>query len=272
MSDIKAAVAALGPGTLQEEALRCHIDPLFSRVLQEAGGRIYLAHHALGRPLDRMAEDVQEGLAFWYAEIDRAWTEWLTEMAMFRSRVATLIHAQGPHCIVPKASAGQGLRAVLNCHDEQLRVIATRNEFSSIDLILKAYAARGRIRIDWVKPHADRRYQADDFARALRAGADLLVISMVFFDTGQLLTEIDAIVATAKAHGIRVLVDLYHAAGALPVDVQSMNIDFAIGGGSKYVRGGPGAAWLYVHPRHLEGPPRTLDTGWFAASEPSSSD
>ena len=268
MSDIKAAVAALGPGTLQEEALRRHIDPLFSRVLQEAGGRIYLANHSLGRPLDRMAEDVQEGLAFWYAEIDRAWTEWLTEMVMFRSRVATLIHAQGPHCIVPKASAGQGLRAVLNCHDEQLRVIATRNEFSSIDLILKAYAARGRIRIDWVKPHADRRYQADDFARALRAGADLLVISMVFFDTGQLLTEIDAIVATAKAHGIRVLVDLYHAAGALPVDVQSMNIDFAIGGGYKYVRGGPGAAWLYVHPRHLEGPPRTLDTGWFAASEP----
>jgi kynureninase len=242
MSDIKAAVAALGPGTLQEEALRRHIDPLFSRVLQEAGGRIYLANHSLGRPLDRMAGDVQEGLAFWYAEIDRAWTEWLTEMAMFRSRVATLIHAQGPHCIVPKASAGQGLRAVLNCHDEQLRVIATRNEFSSIDLILKAYAARGRIRIDWVKPHADRRYQTDDFARALRAGADLLVISMVFFDTGQLLTEIDAIVATAKAHGIRVLVDLYHAAGALPVDVQSMNIDFAIGGGYKYVRGGPGAA------------------------------
>lgn len=160
MSDIKAAVAALGPGTLQEEALRRHIDPLFSRVLQEAGGRIYLANHSLGRPLDRMAEDVQEGLAFWYAEIDRAWTEWLTEMAMFRSRVATLIHAQGPHCIVPKASAGQGLRAVLNCHDEQLRVIATRNEFSSIDLILKAYAARGRIRIDWVKPHADRRYQS----------------------------------------------------------------------------------------------------------------
>jgi AMP-binding enzyme len=36
----------------------------------------------------------------------------------------------------------------------------------------------------------------------------------------------------------------------------------------KYLRGGPGAAWLYVHPRHLEGPLRTLDTGWFATPEP----
>lgn len=268
MSGIEAAVAALGPGALQEEGLRRHIDPLFSRVLREAGGRIYLANHSLGRPLDRMAEDIQEGLAFWYAELDGAWAEWLAEMGMFRSRVAALIHAPGPHCIVPKASAGQGLRAVLNCHDEPLRVIATRNEFSSIDLILKAYAERGRIRVNWVRPREGRRYQCDDFDAALRTGADLLVVSLVFFDTGQLLTGIDSIVATAKAHGIKVLVDLYHAAGALPVDVQGLDIDFAIGGAYKYLRGGPGAAWLYVHPRHLEGPRTTLDTGWFATPEP----
>src|SRR5262249_21174946 len=33
-------------------------------------------------------------------------------------------------------------------------------------------------------------------------------------------------------------------------------------------RGGPGAAWLYVHPRHFSGALRTLDTGWFASPEP----
>ena len=129
---------------------------------------------------------------------------------------------------------------MLNCHDAPLRVIATPNEFNSIDIILKAYAARGRIKINWVKSRADRRYRADDFATALRAGADLLLVSMVFFDTGQLLTEIDAIVDTAKAYGVRVLVDLYHSAGTLPVDVQALDIDFAIGGAYKYLRGGPG--------------------------------
>ncbi|HEX3496010.1 MAG TPA: aminotransferase class V-fold PLP-dependent enzyme [Methylocella sp.] len=268
MSEIEMAVAALAAGELQEVELRRHIDPLFSRVLREAGGQIYLANHSLGRPLDRIAADVEEGLSFWYGDLDRAWANWQAEMVQFRSRVATLIHAPGAHCIVPKASAGQGLRAVLNCHDALLRVIATRNEFNSIDLILKAYAARGRIKINWVESHADRHYRADNFATALRAGADLLVVSMVFFDTGQLLTEIDAIVGAAKACGARVLVDLYHAAGALPVDVQALDIDFAIGGAYKYLRGGPGAAWLYVHPRHLEGPLRTLDTGWFATREP----
>ncbi|MGH6937136.1 MAG: hypothetical protein ACRED2_13385, partial [Methylocella sp.] len=41
-----------------------------------------------------------------------------------------------------------------------------------------------------------------------------------------------------------------------------------IGGAYKYLRGGPGAAWLYVHPQHLDGTLRTLDTGWFATSQP----
>jgi hypothetical protein len=197
--------------------------------LREAGGHIYLANHSLGRPLDRTSADVEDGLSFWYRDLDRAWADWQAEMVLFRARVATLINAPGAHCIVPKASAGQGLRAVLNCHDAPLRVIATANEFNSIDLILKAYAARGRIKINWIRSRADRRYRADDLATALHAGADLLVASMVFFDTGQLLTEIDAIARAAKAYGVGVLVDLYHATGALPVDVQALDIDFAIG-------------------------------------------
>jgi hypothetical protein len=141
--------------------------------LREAGGHIYLANHSLGRPLDRTSADVEDGLSFWYRDLDRAWADWQAEMVLFRARVATLINAPGAHCIVPKASAGQGLRAVLNCHDAPLRVIATANEFNSIDLILKAYAARGRIKINWIRSRADRRYRADDLATALHAGADL---------------------------------------------------------------------------------------------------
>ncbi|HET6374648.1 MAG TPA: aminotransferase class V-fold PLP-dependent enzyme, partial [Methylocella sp.] len=267
MTEIEAAVSALGPGPLQEQKLRRHIDPLFSRVLQQRGKRIYLANHSLGRPLDRMAADVAEGLSYWYCGLGEAWKQWLAEMALFRARVASLIRAPGPQCIVPKASAGQGLRAVLNCYTGPLRIVATRSEFSSIDFILKAYAHCGRISVNWVRPRQGPFYRADDFADALHAGADLLVVSLVFFDTGQLLTGAGAIISMAKEQGVRVLVDFYHAAGTLPVDVEALNVDFAIGGGYKYLRCGPGAAWLYVHPGHLEGL-RTLDTGWFAAPRP----
>ncbi len=268
MTEISEVVAALWPGPLDEAALRRHIDPLFSRVLREKGGRIYLANHSLGRPLDRMAADVAEGLSIWYAELDGAWDGWQAEIARFRVGIAALLCAAGPNCIVPKASAGQGLRAVLNCFDAPLNVVSTRSEFASLAVILEAYASRGRVRMEWITPGSGRRYNAKDFARALEARPDLLVLSLVFYDTGQLLTEIAPIIARAKAGGTLVLVDLYHAVGALPVDVTALDVDFAIGGGYKYLRGGPGAAWLYIHPRHLERGLRTLDIGWFATRAP----
>jgi kynureninase len=54
----------------------------------------------------------------------------------------------------------------------------------------------------------------------------------------------------------------------LPVDVAALDVDFAVGGSYKYLRGGPGACYLYLHPRHLDGSLRTLDIGWFAKRDP----
>ena len=51
-------------------------------------------------------------------------------------------------------------------------------------------------------------------------------------------------------------------------DLAALDADFAVGGSYKYLRGGPGACFLYVHPRHLDGGLRTLDTGWFAKEAP----
>jgi kynureninase len=72
----------------------------------------------------------------------------------------------------------------------------------------------------------------------------------------------------AHAAGARILVDTYHSLGVVPVDVAALDVDFAVGGAYKYLRGGTGACFLYLHPRHLDGSLRTLDTGWFAKREP----
>ena len=142
---IEAAIRALGTGPLAESALQRHVAPLFSRHKLAYGDRIYLANHSLGRPLDATDDDVREGLSLWYANLGGAWDGWLAEMAAYRARVARLLSAAGGECIVPKANAGQGLRAVLNTYDTVPRVVATRGEFDSLDLILREYAARGRI-------------------------------------------------------------------------------------------------------------------------------
>src|ERR1700755_273652 len=108
---IDEAIAQLGPGPLTEDSVQQHIAPLFSRVL--AIDRVYLANHSLGRPLDAMANDLREATSLWETKLGDAWDAWLAEQGAFRGRIAQLIHAPRADCVVPKTSAGQGLRAVL---------------------------------------------------------------------------------------------------------------------------------------------------------------
>lgn len=261
--NVRDAVAALGDGPLQEEAIAQHIAPLFSRVL--ASDRIYLANHSLGRPLDQMADDVAEATRLWYGELGDAWDGWLAEREAFRDRLARMIGAERPDCIVPKTSAGQALRAVLNALPGKPRVVSTRGEFDSVDLILKQYAALGRIEVRWVESDEWGEFSIEPLAREVeRGGADLVVVSLVMFMTGQLMSGLDRLAGTCHTKGARLLVDVYHAVGTVPVDVRGMGADFAIGGSYKYLRGGPGGGYLYLSPEVLESGLRPLDTGWFA--------
>jgi len=276
---IADAVSPLASAPLTEDSIARHIRPLFSRSL--ARTELYLANHSLGRPLDQTAHDVKEALDHWYEKMDDAWEPWLAEMDAFRTRIARLINCPRPDAIIPKTAAGQGLRAVLNAHGspgtpavaKPIHVLATRGEFDSIDFILRTYAAKGRARITWIDPDDSGLFNPDKIAQAITMTVDLVVVSPVVFATGQILSGLKAIAAAIHAVGGHLLLDCYHAAGVIPINFNDSGADFAIGGSYKYTRGGPGACWLAVHPRHLIDQPRpvsrrhalsTLDTGWFA--------
>lgn len=263
---IQQTVAALGQEALDESLLCTYIHPLFSQVLSRK--EIYLANHSLGRPLDQMALDVQAALASWYEKMDGAWDDWLAEVQTFRQQTARLIHAPSHDCIVPKASAGQGLRAILNCFNDTIPIVTTTAEFNSIDHILKVYAQRHRLTMQWVQPDDQGVYHEEDILFAVREPGTLVVLSMVLFTSGQYLSELKELIVQAQAKEAYVLLDVYHAGGVIPVDIQELNADFAVGGSYKYLRGGPGVCWLYIHPRHLTGSFQTLDTGWFAQPHP----
>jgi kynureninase len=263
---IRKAVQAMGNGQLSEEGIARHIAPLFSRVLTT--DRVYLANHSLGRPLDAMAEDVAEGVSLWYQKLGDAWDDWLAEREAFRGRLARLIGAERSDCVVPKTAAGQGLRAVLNALGKRPRVVATRGEFDSTDVILKQYAALGRAEVRWVEPDAAGEFGVDALGAEVAKNTDLVVVSQVMYQTGQIVVGLPELAAACHAHGVRLLVDAYHAIGVIPVDVRAMGADFMTGGSYKYLRGGPGAGFLYVSPAALEGGIRPVDTGWFAKAEP----
>lgn len=104
-------------------------------------------------------------------------------------------------------------------------------------------------------------------AMAPDAGTAVVAVPAVDFRTGER-WDLDAIVGRAHEAGAVVLVDLSHAVGVMPVGLDALAVDLAVGCTYKYLNGGPGApAFAYVAARHHE----VLDpplTGWTGHADP----
>ncbi|MBX3095394.1 MAG: aminotransferase class V-fold PLP-dependent enzyme [Fimbriimonadaceae bacterium] len=249
------------------------IRPRFSRVLARDENEIYLANHSLGRLPDVAFENLSRFTESWATQLDSAWSEdgWLGEMAEFREQIADLLSLPEPDLIVAKTSAGQGLRAVLNSFswDRPIRVVATAGEFDSVDFILRAYRDAGRAELHFVEASENEGpvalFTHEAIQSEITSGTDLVVLSAVTFGTGQVLPGLSDLIAHAHSLGALVVIDAYHGLGVLPFNQMELDADFVIGGCYKYLRGGPGACFLGLHPRvAADDSKRTLDTGWFA--------
>lgn len=93
-------------------------------------------------------------------------------------------------------------------------------------------------------------------------GVALLCLSHVAYRSGAL-ADLPAITAAARAHGTRVIWDLSHSAGAVPIELEAAGAELAVGCTYKYLNAGPGApAFLYVR-EELQRRLRSPIQGWF---------
>jgi len=75
----------------------------------------------------------------------------------------------------------------------------------------------------------------------------LVPISLVLFRSA-CLQDIRPVVEKAHRVGAHVVLDIYQAAGTIPMSLSDLHVDFAVGGSVKWLCGGPGAGYLYVRP------------------------
>jgi selenocysteine lyase/cysteine desulfurase len=142
------------------------------------------------------------------------------------------------------------------------RVLTTAHEFHSFERQTRRLEETGGLRVTRIAAAPYETF-ADRFCAALSLAQpwDLVWLSHVFFDSGFRVADLDRIVGACRPATL-VVIDGYHAFGALPVDLsRAAQRAFYLGGGYKYAMAGEGACFLAVPPGTTL---RPVATGWFA--------
>ncbi len=228
---------------------------------------IYLCGNSLGPPPrdagDRLAQVTADQ---WGAHLVRGWTEddWIGLPGRVGDKVARLVGAKpGEVAIADSTSVNlfKLLAAACDLRPGRATILSQADNFPT-DL----YIAQGLAGLS----NGNRRLRtvpAGDIADAIDDDTAVVMLSHVDYRTGALF-DMAALTAAAHEKGALVLWDVAHSAGALPVDLNGANADFAVGCGYKYLNGGPGApAFLFVAERH-QGAARSPLSGWMGHATP----
>ncbi len=258
---------------------RDYADPLASRRAQfamagaDAEGVIYLDGNSLGAlPAatgDRIKAVVESE---WGVGLVRSWNSagWIDLGQRIADKIATLIGA-APGEVVVADSTSVNLYKVLsaalaiqNIRPARAVVVSERTNFPT-DLYIAETLARAH-GLELVL--AD----ADEIPALLNERVAVLMLTHVNYRTGRMHRMAD-ITEAAHAAGALAVWDLAHSAGAVPVDLNGADADFAVGCGYKYLNGGPGApAFAWAHPRHVawmdQQQWRQPLTGWLGHAAP----
>lgn len=138
-------------------------------------------------------------------------------------------------------------------------VVTTTGEFHSITRQLRRLGSD--LEVTWVdaRPVATL---AERLTAAVTERTAAVLTSTVLFETSERVPHLAGLVSAARKLGAEVLLDAYHAFGALPFTLGDLGAHdaFVVGGGYKYAQWGEGNCFMRVPPR----PFMPKLTGWFA--------
>ncbi|MDP5362165.1 MAG: kynureninase [Paracoccaceae bacterium] len=230
-------------------------------------GMIYLDGNSLGPLPKATAARVERAVtAEWGEKVITGWNRagWMAQPTVLGDRIGRLIGAEPGHVVLGDTlsiKVFQALAAAIDLVPDR-RVILTDNGNFPSDI----YMAEGLIK-SLGRGHELRIVNPEDVADHINDDLAVLMLTQVGYSDGRLHDMADL---TAKAHaaGAVTVWDLAHSAGALAVDLQGCNADFAVGCTYKYLNAGPGApAFIYVAPRHIANCQPAL-SGWLGHAAP----
>lgn len=232
--------------------------------------KTYLISASLG-PVSRRAKT-------YLAEYVKAWEEmgapepvWMERifpmMGGVKELFARLVGTE-PGELAITTNVSLALSSVASCADlsgERNRIVMTELDFPTSGHVWRAQERRGAEVVVVESP--DRvTVPVEALAEAIDERTAIVSVNRVLYETGAI-QDAAEICRLAREAGAWSVVDDFHGAGIVPVDVHALGCDFYTTGVLKWLCGGPGLAFLYARRDLLSSLEPTV-TGWFGQREP----
>ncbi|MCS3803438.1 kynureninase [Chromobacterium alkanivorans] len=249
-------------------------DPLagFRQRFELPANTIYLDGNSLGvLPKSALERSQQVITREWGHDLIRSWNTagWFELPSRLGDKLAPLLGAGPGETVVTDTTSlnlfkalAAALRIQRQAHPERKVILSERDNFPT-DL----YMIQGMI--EFLQQGYELRLidEALPLEQALDDEVAVLLLSHVNYRTGYLY-DMAAVTRAAHQRGALAIWDLAHSAGALQVDLNGADADFAVGCTYKYLNGGPGSpAFIWVAPRHQNAFWQPL-SGWWGHAKP----
>jgi kynureninase len=228
----------------------------------------YLVSHSLGAMPRRASVYLQQFADEWSTRGVRAWSEgWWDIGRTTGDLLAPILGApKGTISMHQNVTVAQAI--VASCHrydSPRRRIVMSDLEFPS-NMYLFEGCRRYGAEIVYVPSDDGVRTNLDRLLDAIDERSVLVPLSLVLFKSA-FIQNAAAVVEQAHRVGARVVLDVYQAAGTVPVNLKALGVDFAVGCSVKWLCGGPGAGYLYVRP-DLAPTIEPAIAGWAAHKRP----
>jgi kynureninase len=228
----------------------------------------YLVSHSLGAMPRRTAANLQDYADTWSRRGVRAWHEGWWELGRNTSDLLAPVLGVAPGTITMHQNVTVAMGIIASCFrydGARRKIVLTELEFPTNMYLFEGFARYGA-EIVYVPSSNRICNDVDRLLAAIDERTVLVPLSYVLFRSS-CIQDARAVIEKAHAVGAHVILDVYQAAGTVPLDIESLGASFAVGGSVKWLCGGPGAGYLYVRPDLT----RTLEpglVGWAAHAEP----
>lgn len=228
----------------------------------------YLVSHSLGAMPNRARASLEAFADTWSRRGVRAWSEGWWELGRETGDLLAPILgvAKGTVSMHQNVTVAQAIVASCFRYDgARRRIVMTGLDFPSNMYLFEGFRRYGA-EIVYIPSADPLRSDLPRLLDAIDERTVLVPLSLVLFRSSHIH---DAVAVVEKAHavGAHVVLDVYQAAGTVPLALADIEVDFAVGGSVKWLCGGPGAGYLYVRPDLA----RSLEpgiAGWAAHAEP----